>query len=118
MCSSEISYADYFDNWDGVQDAGALDKEELIDGFAQAGIKVSQCHVKVLPKASNKDRGGKIDKEKEKWIEVAPTSLPYSFGDLKLRAIPEMLSAPPPTTPYSPSQQTQSACLQILIPAL
>ena len=84
---------------DDVQDAVAIqDKKELFDALAQAGIKVSQCQcqVKVLSKASNKDRGGKIDKEKEKWIEVAPTSLPYSFGDLKLRAIPEMLSAPPP----------------------
>ena len=74
--AGESNCEEFFDNMEGTQDDGALDKEELLDALEKAGIKVSQRQVEVLIRAADKDGDGKIDKDE--WMDVARSSIRQS----------------------------------------
>ena len=69
----EANCEEFFDNLEGTQDDGALDKEELLEELARAGISVSKRQVDVLIRAADKDGDGKIDKDE--WMEIARSSI-------------------------------------------
>ena len=66
--AGESNCEEFFDNMEGTQDDGALDKEELLDALEKAGIKVSQRQVEVLIRAADKDE----------WMDVARSSIRQS----------------------------------------